>query len=172
MEPRRPVIFSKWASSERQPGTTDEKLTYGSECQPAAIPAGTIKMTARHNPATYLHRSYSLGHSDAWPWRRRGRSPQPLTNYQLKYWQGANCGLPITYTPSWLPAGLSAERLRTHDVLSEYGNLSGSFASLRTHAHSCSREGCVSARPRPQINWLTGLSSETNYTFYNLLVWT
>ena len=60
--------------------------------------------------------------------------------------------------------------LRMRGVLSEYGNLSGSAASRRTRAYYWnSREGRLSAWPRPQTAWLTGLSKEKNSTTYRLL---
>lgn len=101
------------------------------------------------DPAPYLRRSYSLGHSDAGPWRRRRCSPQPLTKHPLRHGERANCGPGDTYPPSWLPADFCAERLRTRDVRSAHARRPllrvirrpGDARALRTREEVAFRRG-------------------------------
>lgn len=105
-------------------------------------------MTARRGPATHLHRSCSLGRSDAGPSRHtRGVSHSPSPSRRLRHGEGANGGRATSAAPSWLPPGLCAGRLRRRDVTPAHG------ATASSQGHSRRTPESAGAPASPAAGW-------------------
>lgn len=105
-------------------------------------------MTARRGPATHLHRSCSLGRSDAGPSRHTGGvSHSPSPRRRLRHGEGANGGRATSAAPSWLPPGLCAGRLRRRDVTPAHG------ATASSQGHSRRTPESAGAPASPAAGW-------------------